>query len=213
VLSSSGLSAASAAPGPTDEPAPAGCLRCQRRGCAGPNSSIAHPHHATTTPRAWLRSLCSQRARIGVITMAHSGEEIIMPRNFVLLEELEKAEKGNTDMSISYGLVHADDITLSTWQCTILGPSNSPVENRIISLLITVGPNYPQVKPEVQFQTKLNYPWLSVDGKLVESKCEGTLKAWNKTHRLESVLVQLRLMIANRQYSKLAQPPEGATYP
>lgn len=92
--------------------------------------------------------------------MAHSGEEIIMPRNFVLLEELEKAEKGNTDMSISYGLVHADDITLSTWQCTILGPSNSPVENRIISLLITVGPNYPQVKPEVQFQTKLNYPWL-----------------------------------------------------
>lgn len=30
-----------------------------------------------------------------------SGETIIVPRNFKLLEELEKAEKGNTDMSVS----------------------------------------------------------------------------------------------------------------
>ena len=38
---------------------------------------------------------------------------MIVPRNFVLLEELEKTEKGNTDMSTSYGLVQSDDITLS----------------------------------------------------------------------------------------------------
>ena len=52
--------------------------------------------------------------------MAHasgSGEVVIVPRNFVLLEELEKTEKGNTDMSTSYGLVQSDDITLSHWQC------------------------------------------------------------------------------------------------
>ena len=39
----------------------------------------------------------------------------------MLLEELERTEKGLTDMSVSYGLVHSDDITLSEWQCTILG--------------------------------------------------------------------------------------------
>tara|TARA_B100000795_G_scaffold107363_1_gene79301 strand:- start:675 stop:851 length:177 start_codon:yes stop_codon:yes gene_type:complete len=52
---------------------------------------------------------------------SNSGEVIVVPRNFVLLEELERTEKGLTDMSVSYGLVHSDDITLSEWQCTILG--------------------------------------------------------------------------------------------
>jgi ubiquitin-conjugating enzyme E2 variant len=78
----------------------------------------------------------------------------------VLLGELEKAEKGNTDMSISYGLVTADDITLTDWQCTILGPQNCGVEGRIISLLIRCPPKYPIEMPHIQFQSKINYPWL-----------------------------------------------------
>ena len=83
-----------------------------------------------------------------------------MPRNFVLLAELEKGEKGLTDMTVSYGLSAPDDITLTDWQCTILGSPNTSVENRIVSLLVSVGPNYPQSLPHVQFQTKLNFPWL-----------------------------------------------------
>ena len=89
-----------------------------------------------------------------------SGEVIIVPRNFVLLGELEKAEKGNTDMSISYGLVEQDDITLSSWQCTILGLPNTTVVNRIISLLLYCGKEYPDRPPTVQFQTKVNYPFI-----------------------------------------------------
>ena len=89
-----------------------------------------------------------------------SGEVIVIPRNFLLLDELEKAEKGATDMSVSMGLCQSDDITLSDWQCTILGPMGCGVENRIVSLVLHVGPEYPKVKPVVQFQTKLNYPWI-----------------------------------------------------
>ena len=93
--------------------------------------------------------------------MASSGEVVIVPRNFRLLEELENMEKGKTaDMSVSFGLVDSDDITLSHWQCTILGPMNSPVENRIISLLVHCGNDYPDVRPTVKFQTKVNYPFI-----------------------------------------------------
>ena len=96
---------------------------------------------------------------------ASSGEVVIVPRNFKLLEELEKAEKGNTEMTVSYGLVESDDITLSNRQCTILGAPNSNLENRIISLLVFCPPEYPTVAPTVKFQTKLNYPFIVRDAR------------------------------------------------
>ena len=89
-----------------------------------------------------------------------SGEVIKVPRNFYLLEELEKAEKGNTDMAISYGLVKDDDVFMSEWRCTLLGPMNTAIENRIISLLLTCGEQYPKQKPTIRFETKLNFPFI-----------------------------------------------------
>lgn len=50
-----------------------------------------------------------------------AGEVVIVPRNFKLLEELEKSEKGHGDMSISFGLVKSDDTFLSDWNGGILG--------------------------------------------------------------------------------------------
>ena len=51
-----------------------------------------------------------------------AGEVVIVPRNFKLLEELERSEKGHGDMSISFGLVKQDDTFLTDWNGGILGP-------------------------------------------------------------------------------------------
>lgn len=51
-----------------------------------------------------------------------AGEAVIVPRNFKLLEELEKSEKGQGDMSISFGLVDSGDTFLTDWNGGILGP-------------------------------------------------------------------------------------------
>ena len=52
-----------------------------------------------------------------------AGEVVIVPRNFKLLEELEKSEKGLGDMAISFGLADPGDTFLTDWNGGILGPA------------------------------------------------------------------------------------------
>ncbi|CAO1617136.1 unnamed protein product [Parajaminaea phylloscopi] len=134
-----------------------------------------------------------------------------IPRNFRLLEELEKGEKGLGDGSCSYGLDDGTDTLMSNWNATIIGPSHSVHQNRIYSLQIHCGNSYPDAPPTVKFITRINLPSVGADGKVSE-KAFPILAKWKRDFTLETVLVELRRDMASPNNRKLPQPAEGTTY-
>mmetsp|Transcript_14494 Transcript_14494/g.25981 ORF Transcript_14494/g.25981 Transcript_14494/m.25981 type:complete len:139 (+) Transcript_14494:264-680(+) len=136
--------------------------------------------------------------------------DVIVPRSFKLLEELEQGEKGVGVPAphsgfVSYGLADAEDMSLSHWNASIIGPQNTSLGDRIYTLRIFCSEDYPNVPPQIHFISKINM-------NIVDQRTGQVLKmpGWNRNHSIANCLVYLREQM--KRASKLSQPEDGTTF-
>ncbi|XP_073099562.1 ubiquitin-conjugating enzyme E2 variant 1D [Elaeis guineensis] len=143
------------------------------------------------------------------MTIGSGGSSVVVPRNFRLLEELERGEKGIGDGTVSYGMDDGDDIYMRSWTGTIIGPHNSVHENRIYQLKLFCDKDYPEKPPSVRFHSRINMTCVNHENGMVEPKKFGILANWQREYTMEDILVQLKKEMAAPPNRKLVQPPEG----
>ena len=85
-------------------------------------------------------------------------------------------------------------------------------ENRIYSLRLYCGPQYPDVPPTVQFITQINLPCVNPRNGEVDPSKLPCLAQWKRDFTMETVLIELRRYMASPMCRKLPQPEEGRTY-
>ncbi|URE22132.1 Ubiquitin-conjugating enzyme [Musa troglodytarum] len=135
-----------------------------------------------------------------------------VPRNFRLLEELERGEKGIGDGTVSYGMDDGDDIYMRSWTGTIVGPHNSVHEGRIYQLKLFCDKDYPDKPPSVRFHSRINLTCVSHETGVVEAKRFDKLTNWQREYTMEDILSQLKKEMAAPHNRKLVQPPEGTFF-
>lgn len=114
--------------------------------------------------------------------------------------------------SCSYGLADSDDISMTKWNGTILGPPHSNHENRIYSLSIECGPQYPDQPPSIKFISKINLPCVDSKTGQVTPSTFSPLRDWKRAYNMETILLDLRKEMAIPANKKLPQPKEGSTF-
>ena len=114
-------------------------------------------------------------------------------------------------MNVSMGLVSHDDILLTDWNGSILGPQGTTFDSRLYELRISCGPQYPNVPPKVRFASRINLPHVNQSTGEVEPTLPA-FQSWSRTGTIESILVGIRNTMLLPQNRKLPQPMEGSMY-
>lgn len=105
-----------------------------------------------------------------------------------------------------------EDLEMSHWTGTIIGPPGTAHDGRIYTLRIHCGPAYPDERPNIWFRSRVNLACVDARDGRVDSTKFATLAHWRREYTLETILTELRRDMASPANRKLPQPPEGSNF-
>lgn len=128
--------------------------------------------------------------------------------------------------------VDPEDIFLSEWNCSILGPDGTTFAQRFYELRVTCDANYPSNPPTVRFVSAVNMSNVNGTGVVVRSTTFLSLRCslcalrqdlsnspslrkkggWNRNMGIEEALTEIRNDMSDSSSKRLAQPPEGQNF-
>lgn len=108
----------------------------------------------------------------------------------VVQRELKKYQK---DDSLKFS-IHTKENDLTHLSVTLTPPENTPYEDGIFFLSVTIPSRYPSLPPNIEFETKIYHPNITKDGKI----CLGELRdEWKPTFTLENAIDFVYYMLQN----------------
>ena len=144
--------------------------------------------------------------------MASPGEQVVVPRNFALLAELEAFEKNSySDMTISAGLADPEDMSLTTWNGSILGMGMRAFDALICELQVVCDTNYPNIPPTIRFKTKIKLKCVRGDGTVDPAQVPG-LQRWSRGQANATIFGALSAVKQEMQKCGETQPTSGTFF-
>jgi len=160
-----------------------------------------------------------------------------VPRQFRLLDELERAEKGQSDhfraersnrseitaanidginfCTLGLDATQPEDAAepekyvFTNWNATIIPHQGASVGNRLYSLKVTAGPDYPNTPPSIRFVHKVNLRCVNHRGEVNISQ----FMRWDpETTEIFLVLLKIRDQFQGAAANLCAQIPDGTEY-
>ena len=121
-----------------------------------------------------------------------------------ILKEVQEVNEGDAQLKDQIYLQAVDDADIRKLQGFIRGPPDTPYENGIFNLLITLPDEYPFKPPMVTFKTKIYHPNIRTTGGYI---CLDVLsQAWTPTMSLKSMLLSLQLLLQDPRADDPLEP-------
>lgn len=140
--------------------------------------------------------------------MNKDTSKTIVPRSFVLIDELEKSEKGQYSPYCTIGIKDMTDMELKYWNGIIMTFPESAIKEQVITFEIFCDLKYPDMPPKFKMINSQSFLNIKKDDKVISHTFkqflsqDGTindnlpiLKKWTRDKRLINVMDQIKKIL------------------